>query len=329
MRPPLTAVLLCGLALLLAGCGEKPAPAPAPSTPIGQQADAARAQEREGVAARDSKIMASLDALIARWKDMPAEGWESEARVLRAFYGDAKPFAFDATEARARVDAWADGRLEEARALAATATANATASATQGALDKQARIAAEAREVESRRVMQDALDKAKEEIDRQKNEVLRKTAFAIVGASLFTLLLCAAAIYFAPNKLRALGDIGPIALCAVLGLGLAQLVTRPWFATACGIVLAVGIVGAIWWGIRKNAEGKLAAALKEKAEQTAAVAAKTIPAIDATYDAMRKGAITTAEQVFTELFARQSTDMNKTEKARVHSIRAEAKAANA
>ncbi len=177
--------------------------------------------------------------------------------------------------------------------------------------------------------IRDALDAANKQIEEQKNALLRKTALGIVGVSLLTLLLCAGAVYFAPNKLRALGDAGPIALCAVLGIGLAQVITRPWFVPACCTIGALAVAAGIWWAIRKNSEGKLAAALKERAEATAAVAAKTIPAIDATYDAMREGAVTTAEDVFKELYSRLSGKMNEVEKARVHSIRAEVKAATA
>lgn len=320
----LIAVFVCMGATCRHGAVE---PAPAPG--IGRNADNARADERGTIDARDSLQLASLQALLGRVPDLREEAWRAELGLMLSRYGQKQPKPADLADAVARVAAWAEGRVEEARAATAAALANANDLAGRVARAEDARKSAEAAEAASRAASEKRIKALEGEVEKQKNVVLQRTAYGIVAVSLLAILLAGVAVYIAPNKLSALADAAPVIVGGILGLGLAQLITRPWFMTACGIVGAVIVLGCGWWAYRKNEKGKLAAALAEKAEQTQAVAAKVIPAIDDTYDAMTKGAITSAKDVFDHLLPLLSAKMDMKEKAAVHEIRADLKKASA
>lgn len=294
----------------------------ASSTHTGKNADITRNDERAILEERDSQQIASLEALLGRIPDLREDAWRAELGLMKTRYGAKKPRAADLNEAIARVSAWAEGKVEEARSATTVALANANDLAGRLALSEQARKNAETIEAASRLANENRIDKLEKENARQKNVVLQRTAYGIVGVSLLVILLSGVAIYLSPNKLGALADAGPFAIGGVLGLGLAQIITRPWFVPACGIVITFIVLGCVWWAYRKNQQGKLAAALNEKAAQTQAVATKVIPAIDATYDAMRNGLVATAEEAFKDLYGRLSKVMNEPEKARVHELRA-------
>jgi hypothetical protein len=307
----------------------RPAPSPAASTTVGALADQTRADERNIIEDRDSQQMASLQALLGRVPDLREEAWRAELGLMLSRYGKKQPKQADLAEAVARVAAWAEGRVEEARAATAVALANSNDLAVRLAVAEVARVTAESNEAASRAASEKRIKDLEEENRRKDDVILQRTAYGIVGVSLLAILLAGIAVYLAPNKLSALADAAPVIVGGVLGLGLAQLITRPWFMTACGIVGSIIVLGCGWWAYRKNEKGKLAAALAEKAEQTQAVAAKVIPAIDETYDAMTKGAVTSAKEVFDHLLPLLSAKMDKSEKAAVHTIRADLKKSTA
>ena len=130
------------------------------------------------------------------------------------------------------------------------------------------------------------------------------------------------AIVLSPNKLSALASAGPAVGVGVLGLGLAQIVSQPWFKWACAGTLAVGAVAATWWCVRQYQKKALDEALKEKAELATSTLGKLVPAIDQTFAAARGAAQTEGEKLLKEMFAKFSASMNADEKAVIHQTRA-------
>jgi hypothetical protein len=317
---PIT-ILLC-----LTGClGRKPV-VPAASGTIGGSADAARSAERFSAAERDSQTLASLRALLARVPDLRENAWREELALMIARYRDVPVSPAHAEAAAARVSAWAEGRETEAKAMTQAAMVDVEVFVSRVLAEKSARIEAEKREAESRAASALEIAKLKQAVQDAQNATMKRTAWAIVLGSLACIGLSLAYVVLSPNKLSALTGAGPAAIVGLLGLGLAQLITRPWFMPACGVTAALGASALAWWAYQKHKEGRLAAELQAKATLAQSTLGKVVPAIDDLFDQTRKGAVTSASAVFDALFERLSKDpgkkMTPEEKQQIHMTRA-------
>lgn len=320
---------LIGTILLLvfcAGCGGRRLATPAPAAAVSQTADSARATERASHAERDSQTLATLQALLARVPDLRENAWREELALMIARYRGVIPSPLHVEASSARVNAWADGQEDRARELGMVAQADVEMFVARILAEKNARIEAERREAESRAASARQIAALQKAVDDAKNETMKRTAWMIVISSLACIGLSLAYVVLSPNKLAALTGAGPAAIVGLLGLGLAQLITRPWFMPACGVTAALGACAIAWWAHRKYKEGRLAVELEEKAALAQSTLKKVVPAIDDLFDQTRKGAVTSASAVFDALFERLSKDpekkMSPEEKQQIHMTRA-------
>lgn len=247
--------------LPLASCKTKEAqPEPAPATPIGEVADTARQAERGSTAQRDSKQIASLEAMLARVERVSKEAWASELGIMRKRYGEMKAAPSDKAEAEKRAEAWATGQIEVSRSLAAEALAEATKQAAAAAKATADRIEAERREKESRAANEQLLKDKDAQIAKLEQLVKSRQVTTLNVAGVLCVLATGALLYFGP---RALGAF--TGLTAVCCFGIARLIAKPWFETAfnCtlgGLILA-GIIVSVYEWRRKV---RLAEEAKEK-----------------------------------------------------------------
>lgn len=318
----LTRTMLTFFSIALAGCHGTKSPRPSASVQMGQTADMARAAERRTSATRDSETRAQAETLKANAAQMPVEGWQSELDLLIARYRDAAPSSEQRAEAEARIRAWVEGRVTDAQTMAAQARAAADALATSYQTERAARIEAEKQEAASRAASARAIAQLQDDLRKAKDATMRRTAWAIVIGSLGAIGLSLAYVLISPNKWTALQGAGPIAVVGILGLGLAQLITRPWFMPACAGVAVIGLGAILWWARSKYREGKLEEAIKAKADLAQSTLAKIVPAIDDVYEQAVKGGIHGGKEVIDALLARLSGRMDKAEKAEIHATRA-------
>ena len=315
-------IMIASIPIALAGCHANKAPRATASVEMGQTADAARTAERKAIEKRDAETRAQADSLRTHAPQLPVAGWESELDLLIARYRDAAPSPEQRAEAEARIRAWAEGRVTEAQTLATEARAAADALATSYQTERAARIEAEKQEAASRAASAKAIAQLQDDIRKAKDATLRRTAWAIVIGSLGAIGLSLAYVLISPNKWTALQGAGPIAVVGILGLGLAQLITRPWFMPACAAVAVAGLGAILWWARAKYKEGKLEEALKAKADLAQSTLAKIVPAIDDVYEHAIKGATTGGRELLDALMSKLSGSMDKSEKAEIHATRA-------
>jgi len=239
-----------------------------------------------------------------------------------ARYRGVSPSPQHVADSKARVAAWAEGRDAEAQVLVQSAMIDVEAYVTRYLAEKNARIAAEKSEADSRAASVREIARLSKELDDQKNAVLKKTALFIVIGSLGIIGLSIAYIVISPNKISALQGAGPAAVVGILGLGLAQLITRPWFLSACAAVAVCGTIALAWWARSKYREGKLSKEFASRAALTQATLSKVVPAIDEAYSKTMKSQLSASRDVIEDLLSRLSSKMNQDEKAEIHATRA-------
>lgn len=115
----------------------------------------------------------------------------------------------------------------------------------------------------------------------------------------------------------------PLAAAAALGglvcLGLAQLVSQPWFMPAVAVAVAVVLVAVGIAAFHAYRKGDLAKKTQNEAARLKSTLARIIPTLDAAYD----GAEADVREVLDKtVFSSLSRVMNTDDKATVHELRA-------
>lgn len=111
------------------------------------------------------------------------------------------------------------------------------------------------------------------------------------------------------------------AVGGVLSFGLAQLVSQPWFSTACTVVVAGILAGVTWAAVHAYRKRELATKVEAEAAKLKDTLARVVPAIDSVIE---QGGAAGAD-IKAKLRAAMTGGTGKIAKATVHEIRAAAK----
>lgn len=116
-----------------------------------------------------------------------------------------------------------------------------------------------------------------------------------------------------------------LGLIAILAFGLAQLVSQPWFMTACTVVVVLILAAVGWAAVHAYRKHELAAKVEKEAAKLKATLVRVVPAVDSVMEEV--GAARAAIQA--KLRAAMTGTDGAIAKATIHEIRAEAKLAEA
>lgn len=114
----------------------------------------------------------------------------------------------------------------------------------------------------------------------------------------------------------------PFLLLALMALGLAQIVSQPWFKWAILGAATIGVVGLGYWIWDHNRTGRLKDEAEKKAVELKKFASSIVPILDQAYD---DGSQTTKDVLDTYVFDPLTDKMGDQTKALIHRLRAEAK----
>lgn len=326
------------LVLCLAGCKTVPAvvvPA-APTFATGLVADSL-AQLNASHEATLGRIKASADIIFTYNSQAPESPQKNviaaEVGVIEQNVG-AKTVVPEAERLASaeRAKAVAEGNTALAKDLYhQTADANAKLIAENAEI--KAKVAAELAALQKKlddnqAANQKIIDDLKETNRKQAEAGMQKQFWAITLASLAFIGLGIGFIALSPNPLSSIMKGAPFIVCGILGLGLAQLITNPFFIKGCiitGVCIVVACVIYVWHANGDKLSVKL---LADKAQQAAEAFAaqsgtlkKIITAGDTVYDNAVAAADTTGVNVMERMFSLLSEKMDKSEKDIVHASR--------
>lgn len=111
------------------------------------------------------------------------------------------------------------------------------------------------------------------------------------------------------------------ALCGILCLGLAQLVSQSWFMPACAVACGAILVGFGWAAVHAYRKHELAAKVEKEAAKLKDTLVRVVPAVDSAIDDLG----TAGAAVKTRLRAAMAGAAGTQAKATIHEIRAAAK----
>ncbi len=111
------------------------------------------------------------------------------------------------------------------------------------------------------------------------------------------------------------------AVGGILAFGLAQLVSQPWFATACTVVVALILAGVTWAAVHAYRKRELAEKAEKEAAKLKDTLVRVVPAVDSVIE---QGGATVAD-IKAKLRAAMSGTTGAQAKATIHEIRAAAK----
>ena len=342
------ALVAIGLAMLVLASGCKDKLPPGPATATGASSPAATLTSAAGAASdarslaagaaagRDARLAADVQAAGNALDSVPPRVGDARAAVAVAA-GHLSGVQADPAEAQAlasaeRTRGAGDAAGADAAILALTSQARTDAAELvqlrQRAADaERARDAAQAALI---RAGEQGAAKLAQALDAERKGVL---AGQVAKLSWIGIACCAGAALalgagIAIGGVAALRRVGPAAVAlGVVGLGClgaAQIIGARWFLPVVGACGAGAVLWFAVWAYRHQRRGDLAQELAARTGKVAAVARTAVPVLDAAYEeADGAGKAWLDEHVF----ARLSGAMDKEEKAAVHVVRAEAKAA--
>lgn len=112
-----------------------------------------------------------------------------------------------------------------------------------------------------------------------------------------------------------------LGLIAILAFGLAQLVSQPWFMTACSVVVALILAGVTWAAVHAYRKHELAAKVEKEAAKLKDTLVRVVPAVDSAIEEVGEA----GAKIKAKLRAAMTGDAGKQAKATIHEIRAAAK----
>ena len=111
------------------------------------------------------------------------------------------------------------------------------------------------------------------------------------------------------------------AIGGVLAFGLAQLVSQPWFMSACSVVVALILAGVTWAAAHAYRKHELAAKVEKEAAKLKDTLVRVVPAVDSAIEEVGEA----GAKIKAKLRAAMAGAAGKQAKATVHEIRAAAK----
>lgn len=112
-----------------------------------------------------------------------------------------------------------------------------------------------------------------------------------------------------------------LAVGGILAFGLAQLVSQPWFMTACTVVVGLVLAGSTWAAVHAYRKHELAAKVEKEAAKLKDTLTRVVPAVDSVIEQAGDA----ADNLKTKLREAMTGDAGKVAKATIHEIRAAAK----
>ena len=218
-----------------------------------------------------------------------------------------------------KIDSIVDGKPEAApvkvetdsirAAVAANPAADVKLLATQ--FDEAIKLLREQLAISDNRAAQFAAQVERLQDAEQRTQVRDLRYIAFGALALAALLGWAKQIQFA--AIFAVGGI--------LAFGLAQLVSQPWFATACTVVVALILAGVTWAAVHAYRKRELAEKAEKEAAKLKDTLVRVVPAVDSVIE---QGGATVAD-IKAKLRAAMSGTTGAQAKATIHEIRAAAK----
>jgi len=105
------------------------------------------------------------------------------------------------------------------------------------------------------------------------------------------------------------------ALAGLLSLGLAQLISQPWFMPAVTIAVALGVAGGAWAVIHAYRKGDLAAKTERESARLRGTLETLVPAVDAALESLDTAGKETVRAALSRL-------MDSEHKSLIHEVRA-------
>lgn len=274
-------------------------PAGAPKTIVAGETGLAL-DKLQGVPADPVEVQAAKDrrALVESGKVQEAQ----------AAYADAATKSLALSQEVGRQKALADQALldrDKARAE------------TKAAVDQYVKDAEAARVAHETEIKELNAKQAAELAKARSAEASKQALYLRIGAGA-CLLIFGLGVGFL--QLAGLKIVWPFGLFCLLLLGLAQLVTQPWFEYAiagCLAIIGVAVAAWLWY---HNKEKNLAAAIAQKATAMTAVVKDVVPVLDTAYNDAEP---TVQNWLDAHIFTPLSSKMDASVKATVHTVRAE------
>jgi hypothetical protein len=150
------------------------------------------------------------------------------------------------------------------------------------------------------------------------NQALREQARWLTWTGVA--LLAAFGLSLLVGQLAAAVKTWPLALLGVGCFGLAQLISHPWFLRGFILLLIAAVAYSAYYVFDRHKEGRLRRSLEKKAD----VLKQIVPVLDDAYDS---AADSVKQALDANIFGRLSSVFSREQKAVVHEVRAETKAA--
>lgn len=112
-----------------------------------------------------------------------------------------------------------------------------------------------------------------------------------------------------------------LGLIAILAFGLAQLVSQPWFMTACTVVVVLILAAVGWAAVHAYRKHELAAKVEKEAAKLKDALVRVVPAVDSAIDELGDA----GAKVKAKLRSAMTGATGAKAKATIHEIRAAAK----
>jgi len=215
-------------------------------------------------------------------------------------------------EAADRIDQVAATAPDVQPAIKVETQAIRTAVATAPAEDVNALIATFEGQLDAR---ESEINRLLGQIEKLQDQELRWQARGLTGLGIALVLAFGVSVAFG-GGLMAAAKTWPIAVMGVGCLGLAQIVSHPWFMPTMAGLLALGFGYVIYYCYDKHRDGKLKTMIQRKA----AVLDKVVPVLD---HARKHASKTMREVLDGGVFGQLSNLMSDDEKAVVKQVRRE------
>lgn len=164
--------------------------------------------------------------------------------------------------------------------------------------------------------LQGRAEKAEKALEDEKDQELKKQAAYLRWLGFALVLLVTPLLVWAHQLTFAATS----ALIGLLSLGLAQLISQPWFMPACGIAAGIGLVSAGVAAYVQYRRHQLSATIASESVQLKGVLAKVVPTLDDAYD---QGSELLKAQMDENIFGKLKQVLEASERATIHQIRAD------
>lgn len=218
------------------------------------------------------------------------------------------------TEEAARIDATVAGTPQAATVKAST---DAQRAAVEAAPAKD--IAALAASFErALATYEKRIGELESALEKERKAALREQVRWLNGAGILFLLGFGLSVGLGGGLIGA-AKSWPLVPLAAGCFGLAQVVGHPWFVRGFLGLLVGGLAYGAWWAFDKHRDGKLRAALQQKADRLQGVLGEVVPVLDQAYEKAGDGV---RQLLDADIFDRLSDAFTREQKAAIHEIRA-------